>query len=117
MIHISIVSTVPLYSDAQSALPVSDMEWLSDSPGEGRHMEVDIGHMSQLELRSTSGSVRGAGDSLIEPSDGTNSAQDWTEEISWQEATRRLEVQMYPFMEVRLQSAQTAWLTHTHLYH
>jgi len=73
-------------------------------------MEVDIGFIPQMELRSTRASVQAfhAGiDQRITRLESSPSYQSsvesikWTKEISQAEAQHRLEVKMYPFKEVK----------------
>lgn len=87
-----------------------DMEWLYGA-SESSNMEVDIGYLPQLELQSTGPSTP----SIITDEKGniidsrTGSAEPiqfvfedihWTSAISQEEATRRLEVTLYPFKKV-----------------
>uniref|UniRef100_A0A2R8MRR0 Selenoprotein N n=1 Tax=Callithrix jacchus TaxID=9483 RepID=A0A2R8MRR0_CALJA len=87
-----------------------DMEWLYGA-SESSNMEVDIGYIPQMELEATGPSVP----SMILDEDGSviNSHLPsgeplqfvfeeikWQQELSWEEATRRLEVAMYPFKKV-----------------
>uniref|UniRef100_A0A2K5KUP1 Selenoprotein N n=1 Tax=Cercocebus atys TaxID=9531 RepID=A0A2K5KUP1_CERAT len=89
-----------------------DMEWLYGA-SESSNMEVDIGYIPQMELEAMGPSVP----SVILDEDGSvidshlpsgESLQfvfeeiKWQQELSWEEAARRLEVAMYPFKKVRL---------------
>lgn len=85
-----------------------DMEWLYGA-SESSNMEVDIGYLPQLELQSTGPStpsiITDQEGNIIDSQDGEPIQfvfEDihWTSELSWQEATRRLEVTLYPFMKV-----------------
>ena len=93
------------------SLFLSDMEWLN-APKDVNNMEVDIGYMPKMELKSTGASVlafdRGQDrrDRKIESAgiDHEQAIQSirWTEEITQEEARRKLEVAMYPFKEVMI---------------
>lgn len=87
-----------------------DMEWLYGA-SETSNMEVDIGYIPQMELEATGPSVP----SMILDEDGKmidsrlSSGEPlqfvfedikWHQELSWEEAARRLEVAMYPFKKV-----------------
>nr|KAF6380249.1 selenoprotein N [Myotis myotis] len=87
-----------------------DMEWLYGA-SENSNMEVDIGYIPQMELEATGPSVP----SVIMDEDGNMidsrlpSGEPlqfvfeeirWQQELSWEEAARRLEVAMYPFKKV-----------------
>uniref|UniRef100_A0A2K5YWW8 Selenoprotein N n=1 Tax=Mandrillus leucophaeus TaxID=9568 RepID=A0A2K5YWW8_MANLE len=87
-----------------------DMEWLYGA-SESSNMEVDIGYIPQMELEAMGPSVP----SVILDEDGSvidshlpsgESLQfvfeeiKWQQELSWEEAARRLEVAMYPFKKV-----------------
>ncbi|KAK2107128.1 hypothetical protein P7K49_016642, partial [Saguinus oedipus] len=87
-----------------------DMEWLYGA-SESSNMEVDIGYIPQMELEATGPSVP----SMILDEDGSMidshlPSEDplqfvfeeikWQQELSWEEATRCLEVAMYPFKKV-----------------
>eukprot|EP00069_Balaena_mysticetus_P016380 bmy_02038T0 len=88
-----------------------DMEWLYGA-SESSNMEVDIGYIPQMELEATGPSVP----SVILDEDGNMIDSrlpsgeplqfvfeeiTWQQELSWEEAARRLEVAMYPFKKVR----------------
>uniref|UniRef100_A0A8C9B121 Selenoprotein N n=2 Tax=Phocoena sinus TaxID=42100 RepID=A0A8C9B121_PHOSS len=87
-----------------------DMEWLYGA-SESSNMEVDIGYIPQMELEATGPSVP----SVILDEDGNMIDSrlpsgeplqfvfekiTWQQELSWEEAARRLEVAMYPFKKV-----------------
>uniref|UniRef100_A0A8C0NH94 Selenoprotein N n=1 Tax=Canis lupus familiaris TaxID=9615 RepID=A0A8C0NH94_CANLF len=87
-----------------------DMEWLYGA-SESSNMEVDIGYIPQMELEATGPSVP----SMILDEDGNMIDSrppsgeplqfvfeeiKWQQELSWEEAARRLEVAMYPFKKV-----------------
>uniref|UniRef100_A0A8C5UYP6 EF-hand domain-containing protein n=1 Tax=Microcebus murinus TaxID=30608 RepID=A0A8C5UYP6_MICMU len=87
-----------------------DMEWLYGA-SESSNMEVDIGYVPQMELEATGPSVP----SMILDEDGNMIDShlpsgeplqfvfeeiEWQQELSWEEAARRLEVAMYPFKKV-----------------
>ncbi|KAF5924607.1 hypothetical protein HPG69_004479 [Diceros bicornis minor] len=89
-----------------------DMEWLYGA-SESSNMEVDIGYIPQMELEAVGPSVP----SVILDEDGNMIDSrlpsgeplqfvfediKWQQELSWEEAARRLEVAMYPFKKVRL---------------
>lgn len=86
-----------------------DMEWLYGA-SESSNMEVDIGYLPQLELQSTGPSapsiIMDEEGNIIDSRDGGEPIQFvfediyWTSEINRQEATRRLEVTLYPFKKV-----------------
>lgn len=87
-----------MYVPATKKLNV-DMEWLES----GKNMVVDIGYMPEMNLTITSPSVPATGyqDGEIVPIQSANMANIvWKEEISHEEARRRLEVNMYKFKEV-----------------
>ncbi|XP_048961743.1 selenoprotein N isoform X4 [Canis lupus dingo] len=88
-----------------------DMEWLYGA-SESSNMEVDIGYIPQMELEATGPSVP----SMILDEDGNMIDSrppsgeplqfvfeeiKWQQELSWEEAARRLEVAMYPFKKVQ----------------
>ena len=88
----------------------SDMEWLNN-PRDAQNMEVDIGYMPQMELKSTRPSVSAlhAGqdhrETQLQPTDDyEKSIEDivWKKEISQAEARRKLEIKMYPFKKVSI---------------
>ncbi|ELW47635.1 Selenoprotein N [Tupaia chinensis] len=99
----------------QRATPRSlnvDMEWLYGA-SESSNMEVDIGYIPQMELEATGPSVPSVvldEDGKVidsrppsgEPLQFVFEEIRWQQELSWEEATRRLEVAMYPFKKVRL---------------
>lgn len=87
-----------------------DMEWLYGA-SETSNMEVDIGYIPQMELEAVGPSVP----SVILDEDGNMIDSrlpsgeplqfvfeeiKWHQELSWEEAARRLEVAMYPFKKV-----------------
>uniref|UniRef100_A0A8C6GAW3 Selenoprotein N n=1 Tax=Mus spicilegus TaxID=10103 RepID=A0A8C6GAW3_MUSSI len=87
-----------------------DMEWLYGA-SETSNMEVDIGYVPQMELEAVGPSVP----SVILDEDGNMIDSrlpsgeplqfvfeeiKWHQELSWEEAARRLEVAMYPFKKV-----------------
>uniref|UniRef100_A0A2K6FK77 Selenoprotein N n=1 Tax=Propithecus coquereli TaxID=379532 RepID=A0A2K6FK77_PROCO len=87
-----------------------DMEWLYGA-SESSNMEVDIGYIPQMELEAAGPSVP----SMILDEDGNMIDSrlpsgeplqfvfeeiKWQQELSWEEAARRLEVAMYPFKKV-----------------
>uniref|UniRef100_A0A8C2XLE6 Selenoprotein N n=1 Tax=Cyclopterus lumpus TaxID=8103 RepID=A0A8C2XLE6_CYCLU len=87
-----------------------DMEWLYGA-SESSNMEVDIGYLPQLELQATGpstpsiiideeGNIIDSRDGSSEPIQFVFEDIHWTSEISRQEATRRLEVTLYPFKKV-----------------
>lgn len=87
-----------------------DMEWLYGA-GENSNMEVDIGYIPQMELEATGPSVPSVIldengnmiDSRLpsgEPLQFVFEEIKWQQELSWEEAARRLEVAMYPFKKV-----------------
>lgn len=86
------------------------MEWLYGA-SESSNMEVDIGYIPQMELEATGPSIP----SVILDEDGNMIDSrlpsgeplqfvfeeiKWQQELSWEEAARRLEVAMYPFKKV-----------------
>uniref|UniRef100_A0A8C0X8T6 EF-hand domain-containing protein n=1 Tax=Castor canadensis TaxID=51338 RepID=A0A8C0X8T6_CASCN len=87
-----------------------DMEWLYGA-SESSGMEVDIGYIPQMELEAMGPSVPSVIldedgnwiDSRLpsgEPLQFVFEEIKWQQELSWEEATRRLEVAMYPFKKV-----------------
>lgn len=86
-----------------------DMEWLYGA-SESSNMEVDIGYLPQMELKSTGPStpsiITDTEGNIIDSREGGEPIQfvfediHWTSEISQQEAARRLEVTLYPFKKV-----------------
>lgn len=87
-----------------------DMEWLYGA-SEGSNMEVDIGYIPQMELEALGPSVPSVildeDGNLIdsrlpsgEPLQFVFEEIQWQQELSWEEAARRLEVAMYPFKKV-----------------
>ncbi|EHB08871.1 Selenoprotein N [Heterocephalus glaber] len=87
-----------------------DMEWLYGA-SESSSMEVDIGYIPQMELEATGPSVPSVildeDGNLIdsrlpsgEPLQFVFEEIRWQQELSWEEAARRLEVAMYPFKKV-----------------
>lgn len=98
-----------LYVPANRSLNV-DMEWLYGA-SESSNMEVDIGYLPQLELRSTGpstpsvivdeeGNVIDSRDGSSEPIQFVFEEIHWSSEINEEEAFRRLEVTFYPFKKV-----------------
>lgn len=93
-----------------------DMEWVTDS-AEQDNMEVDIGFMPQMELRSSRSSIHVFDEAgrqgyrlSAEPDDeAVLSGITWQEEISVAEARRRLEVEMYPFKQVEYYNFTTVF--------
>lgn len=87
-----------------------DMEWLY-GPSETNNMEVDIGYIPQMELEARGPSVPSV---IIDESGNMVSSRlpsgeplqfvfediEWHQELSWEEAARRLEVTMFPFKKV-----------------
>lgn len=87
-----------------------DMEWLYGA-SENSNMEVDIGYIPQMELEATGPSIPAVIldedgnmiDSRLpsgEPLQFVFEEIRWQQELSWEEAARRLEVAMYPFKKV-----------------
>ncbi|CAO2589483.1 Selenoprotein N [Lemmus lemmus] len=87
-----------------------DMEWLYGA-SENSNMEVDIGYIPQMELEAMGPSVPSVTldedgnmiDSRLpsgEPLQFVFEEIKWHQELSWEEAARRLEVAMYPFKKV-----------------
>lgn len=87
-----------------------DMEWLYGA-SESSNMEVDIGFLPQMELKSTGpstpsvimdeeGHVIDRKDSTQEPIHFIFEDILWSSEISQQEAAHRMEVTFYPFKKV-----------------
>lgn len=87
-----------------------DMEWLYGA-SESSNMEVDIGYLPQMELKSTGpstpsviideeGNVIDSKDINQEPIQFVFEDIHWSAEISQQEAVHRLEVTLYPFKKV-----------------
>lgn len=87
-----------------------DMEWLYGA-SESSSMEVDIGYIPQMELEAMGPSVPSVildenGNILAsrppsgEPLQFVFEEITWQQELSWEEAARRLEVTMYPFKKV-----------------
>lgn len=87
-----------------------DMEWLYGA-SESSNMEVDIGYIPQMELEALGPSVPSVildeDGNLIdsrlpsgEPLQFVFEEIQWQQELSWEEAARRLEVAMYPFKKV-----------------
>ncbi|PWA22581.1 hypothetical protein CCH79_00015134, partial [Gambusia affinis] len=98
-----------LYVPSNRSLNV-DMEWLYGA-SESSNMEVDIGYLPQLELRSTGpstpsvivdedGNVIDSRDGRSEPIRFVFEEIRWTSEINQEEASHRLEVTFYPFKKV-----------------
>ena len=89
------------------------MEWLTGRAGASATMEVDIGHVSRMELRSAAPSVNQnetgiSSDQLLTAMDDKLYASllasfQWTDEnvMSEREALDLLERKFYPFKEVR----------------
>lgn len=89
------------------------MEWLTSRGGASASMEVDIGHMSRMELRSAAPSVNRndtgiPSDQLLTPMDDKLYANllasfQWTDDNAMNEkgALDLLERKFYPFKEVR----------------
>ena len=75
------------------------MEWLQGVRG----MEVDIGYMPEMSLRTTAPSVVvkdfNAEDKVPEKQVDLDKIE-WTKEISMEKAAADLEVKMYPFKKV-----------------
>lgn len=88
-----------------------DMEWLYGA-SESSNMEVDIGYLPQMELRSSSPStpsfiqdeegnmIDSRGGEGEEPIQFVFEEISWTSEISQEEATQHIEVTLYPFKKV-----------------
>uniref|UniRef100_A0A3P9Q7Q3 Selenoprotein N n=1 Tax=Poecilia reticulata TaxID=8081 RepID=A0A3P9Q7Q3_POERE len=98
-----------LYVPGNRSLNV-DMEWLYGA-SESSNMEVDIGYLPQLELRSIGpstpsvivdedGNVIDSRDGRSEPIQFVFEEIRWTSAISQEEASHRLEVTFYPFKKV-----------------
>lgn len=98
-----------LYVPTDRSLNV-DMEWLYGA-SESSNMEVDIGFLPQLELQSrgpsTPSTILDEEGNVIDSLDGSGEPIQfvfeeihWSSEISGQEASRRLEVALYPFKKV-----------------
>lgn len=104
-----------------------DMEWLN-GPREMENMEVDIGYLPLMELNVTSSSmpavvtekvegmtepqvIRLADTALPEHPGLKDSVEDlkWTEEISMEDAARKLEVHMYKFKQVGISNKLFKW--------
>ena len=89
------------------------MEWLTSRGGASTSMEVDIGHMSRMELRSAAPSVNKndtgiSSDQLLTPMEDKLYANllasfQWTDDnaMKEKEALDLLERTFYPFKEVR----------------
>lgn len=84
------------------------MEWVT-GVNEGENLEVDIGFVPQMEIKLTAPSIpvpEGEDhlrDFQIYPNpEKAENVEDikWTEEISFKQAIRNLEVEMYPFKKV-----------------
>lgn len=87
-----------------------DMEWLYGA-SESSNMEVDIGYLPQMELEAVGPSIPSVildeNGNVIDSSDFSNEPIqfvfeeiNWKSEISFEEASRVLEVTMYPFKKV-----------------
>lgn len=87
-----------------------DMEWLYGAR-ESSNMEVDIGYLPQMELESLgpsipsvihdeNGNVINSRDPEGEPIQFIFETISWQQEITWEEASHKLEVAMYPFKKV-----------------
>ncbi|CAI9724856.1 selenoprotein N-like isoform X2 [Octopus vulgaris] len=81
-----------------------DMEWLTNVADEV-NMEVNIGFLPKMELKSLSRSTVHANQLDFEGIDEAVTNQEissisWTEEISMEEAMKSMEVKMFPFKEV-----------------
>nr|XP_061798833.1 selenoprotein N-like [Nerophis lumbriciformis] len=98
-----------LYVPSDKSLNV-DMEWLYGA-SESSNMEVDIGYLPQLELRSTEPStpsvIMDENGNIIDSRSGSADPIrfvfeeiDWRSEIDRKEADRLLEVTLYPFKKV-----------------
>lgn len=94
-----------LYVPTTNRLNV-DLEWLN-APLSGENMEVDIGFMPQMELRVTRGSTHPPTEPgqdratvYVEQNKQPEPDIEWNQEISQEEARRRLEVQLYPFKQI-----------------
>ncbi|KAL1257842.1 hypothetical protein QQF64_011086 [Cirrhinus molitorella] len=98
-----------LYVPNDKSLNV-DMEWLYGA-SESSNMEVDIGYLPQMELRTEGPSTPSViydeqGNKIDSRGEGGEPIQFvfeeivWSEELSREEASRRLEVTMYPFKKV-----------------
>uniref|UniRef100_M4A024 Selenoprotein N n=1 Tax=Xiphophorus maculatus TaxID=8083 RepID=M4A024_XIPMA len=98
-----------LYVPSNRSLNV-DMEWLYGA-SESSNMEVDIGYLPQLELRSAGpstpsvivdedGNVIDSRDGRGEPIRFVFEEIRWTSAINQEEASHRLEVTFYPFKKV-----------------
>ena len=86
------------------------MEWLN-APRDAQNMEVDIGYMPLMELKSSRPSVnviqdgedqRDVRQKSMENYDKFITDIKWTEEITASEAQRKIEIKMYPFKEVSI---------------
>ena len=83
------------------------MEWMSGPEVVNGSLEVDIGHMPEMDLSSTRSSVpvmpemSDIREEFI-PADKEVEQQDiiWTKEIPMDEARAALELEMYPFKKV-----------------
>ncbi|ELR56258.1 Selenoprotein N, partial [Bos mutus] len=98
-----------------------DMEWLYGA-SESSNMEVDIGYIPQMELEALGPSVPSVildeDGNLIdsrlpsgEPLQFVFEEIQWQQELSWEEAARRLEVAMYPFKPLTKPRPRTSWCT------
>ncbi|XP_013910021.1 PREDICTED: selenoprotein N-like [Thamnophis sirtalis] len=85
-----------------------DMEWLYGAL-ESSNMEVDIGYLPQMELESlgpsTPSVIHDENGNVIDSREGEPiqfifEDISWQREISWEEASGKLEVVMYPFKKV-----------------
>jgi hypothetical protein len=92
------------------------MEWLNN-PRDAQNMEVDIGYIPHMELRSSRPSLnafhagRDHRETRLEEEENGDDYEaairdiTWSNEIPVEEARRLLEVEMYPFKKVsKLQS-------------
>lgn len=84
------------------------MEWLTGNPDE-QNMEVDIGYLPQLVINSTApsqildvGKSSDLKEKYIEEVEYSEDLEEWIQEISEEEALKKMEVAMYPFKEVNI---------------
>lgn len=94
-----------IYVPTKTKLNV-DMEWLTGNPDE-QNMEVDIGYLPQLVINSTApsqildvGKSSDLKEKYIEEVEYSEDLEEWIQEISEEEALKKMEVAMYPFKEL-----------------
>ncbi|KAH9500951.1 hypothetical protein Btru_069301 [Bulinus truncatus] len=92
------VKSFHLYVPSTKSLNV-DMEWLTDK-NDPEVMEVDIGFMPYMEIKSIGCSHKSDAD-LLEKNECENKTIVWQREISYEEAKDALDVKFFPFKQVK----------------